>query len=162
MLEPSVVIGTAATGRGEMADERAVVEATLDAWHRRDAAGVAAQYAPDAVLHEHITGRTAVGGEAIAQVHLGWIPTFPDVRGEDLRWFQDGELVGYQVTWRGRQTGDLPVPDGTVVPATGRSIEIPAVNLHVVQGGRIVRQDHYFNAMTMLVQLGAVPAPAAA
>lgn len=145
-----------------MSRESDVVRAALEDWRRRDRVVLASRFAPDAVLHEHASGRTAEGASAIAAMHLGWTEAFPDADGDVEREFSDGELAGYQVVWRGTHDGPLMLPDGTVVPPSGRRIAIPAALIHVVRNDHIVRQDHYFDAVTMLAQLGVMPAGAAA
>jgi steroid delta-isomerase-like uncharacterized protein len=134
-----------------------LVMRSLDAWRRRDADALAATFAEDAVLHEHATQRTVRGADAIAANHLAWTRAFPDVDGDLGVVVGEGRVVAYQITWSGTQTGELPLPDGTVVPATGRNIRIPAAMFMVLVDGLIVEQHHHFDALTMLGQLGAMP-----
>lgn len=136
------------------------VAGALKDWAHRNVDALTARYAPDAVLHEHATGRTVKGAREIATVQIGWAHVFPDLGGELLGTFTDGDLSGYQVVWSGTHDGPLTLPDGGVVAPTGRRITVPAVMLNVVRDDRIVRQDHYFDALTMLTQLGVMPASA--
>ncbi|HWH15013.1 MAG TPA: nuclear transport factor 2 family protein [Miltoncostaeaceae bacterium] len=129
------------------------VMASFDAWRRNDHRAFAPTYAPDAVLHEHATGRTVHGGEAMAAHNLAWREVFPDIDGEMLSVSEDGGRVALQILWRGTHRGDLVLPDGTTVPATGRTIELPAAMFLVVADGLITRLDHYFNPLAMLAQL---------
>ena len=52
-------------------------------------------------------------------------------------------------------------PEGTI-PATGRKINIDACMAVTVEGEQIKESHQYFDLMTMMQQLGAVPEPAAA
>lgn len=145
-----------------MTDVRESAAAQMDAWQRRDAEAFTAFYAPDVVLREHATGTTLTGAAAVAAHNLGWTQVFPDIAAVVERQFADGGLVGWQLIWNGTHEGPLPLPDGTVVPPTGRAVQVPAVLMTEWRDGRVVAQDHYFNAAAMLMQLGVLPAPAAA
>lgn len=134
------------------------VMASFDAWRREDAAALAATYASDVRVHEHATGRTLSGAHEVAAHHLAWRRVFPDIDGEMGTVLAEGRMVALQLVWRGTHRGDLPLPDGTVVPATGRPIAVPAAWFFVLVDGLIVEMQHYFDAMTMLAQLGAAPA----
>lgn len=138
------------------------VAGALKDWAHRDVDAMASRYAHDAVLHEHATGRTVQGGREIATVQIAWTHVFSDLGGELQGTFTDGDLSGYQVIWTGTHDGPLPLPDGGMVAPTGRRVTVPAAMLHVVRDERIVRQDHYFDALTMLTQLGVMPASAQA
>jgi len=132
---------------------------SLDAWRRRDPDELAGSFAEDAVLHEHATRRVVRGADAIAATHLGWTRALPDVDGELGSVIGEGRMVAYQVVWRGTHTGDLALPDGGVVPATGATVALPASMFLVLVDGLIVEQHHYFDVLTMLGQMGVAPGP---
>jgi predicted ester cyclase len=60
------------------------------------------------------------------------------------------------VTWRGTQTGPLTTAAGTI-PASGKSQETHAVIVYAFEGAKIKASRHYFDAMTLLKQIGAEP-----
>jgi len=70
-----------------------------------------------------------------------------------------GNTASLEVTWEGTQTGDLEGPQGTV-PASGRQVSVPAVWVMEVEGDKGKALRHYFDLMTVLAQIGAVPAGA--
>lgn len=145
-----------------MTDVREFAMASMDAWNRRDADAFAAFYAPDAELHEHSSGVTLVGGPEVAAHNLAWTQSFSDLAATVERSFHDAAMAGWQLVWHGTHDGPLPLRNGEVAPPTGRTVEVPAVLMTEWRDGRIARQDHYFNAVTMLTQLGILPAPEAA
>jgi len=72
-----------------------------------------------------------------------------------------GETAVLEILWEGTQTGALATPGGEL-PASGRRVRIPAVQVIRVSGGKLQEGRHYFDMLGMLQQLGAVPGPAQA
>ena len=62
-----------------------------------------------------------------------------------------------EITWEDTQTGDLVGPLGAI-PASGRQVSLPAVWVVEVEGDTAKAVRHYFDLMTLLAQIGAVPA----
>lgn len=78
---------------------------------------------------------------------------FPDLHFEVQRTFANGDTFAYQWVASATHTGPLALPTGPV-PATGRSGAIPGVLISVVQDGKIVREETYWNQVELMVQLG--------
>jgi ketosteroid isomerase-like protein len=57
----------------------------------------------------------------------------------------------------GVNTGPLAMPDGSQLPATHRSAEIPAMELARVRNGKIVEHRFIWDNMAFLGQLGLLP-----
>ena len=100
--------------------------------NKHDWAGLASMFASDAVYLEpagHHKGREAVrafleaGGKA-----------FPDIRLETLLSIEEGDTVVAEWTVRGTNTGPLSMPDGTEIPATGKTLEYPGVIMRIRMG----------------------------
>lgn len=133
----------------------------LDSWNAGDRERHRGNWTEDAVLREHATGREVHGADAITDVHFAWREAFPDGHGEVVEALDAGDVAVMRVVWTGTQTGPMATPDGQVVPPTGQSFRVPACLVMRVRDGRVVAQDHYFDLMTLLVQLGVMPVPAA-
>jgi steroid delta-isomerase-like uncharacterized protein len=84
-----------------------------------------------------------------------WRAGFPDVRCE----VQDPIESGDRIAWRIRATG---THEGEFmgIPATGRQIDFDSMNHARAEDGRIVEHWMVMDVMTMLEQLGAIPAAA--
>jgi predicted ester cyclase len=67
-----------------------------------------------------------------------------------------GGTAVLEVTWKGTQTGPLTTAAGTI-PASGKRQETPAAVFYVFEGAKIKASRHYFDAMTLLKQIGAEP-----
>ena len=88
----------------------------------------------------------------------GWVTAFPDVRGTVLSAMRDGDRLCAEIHWEGTHDGPLVTPSGTL-PATGNRTSTRAAELFTIRDGRVVDIVHYVDVMTMMTQLGAVPAP---
>ena len=111
---------------------------------------------PDVVYYEPATGRRVEGVEEFIRVGQAWKAAFPDARGTITNALASGETAVLEITWEGSQTGDLETANGTI-PATGRRVTFPAVQIVEVAGGKVRETRHYFDLMGMLQQLGVVP-----
>lgn len=54
------------------------------------------------------------------------------------------------------------MPDGSQLPATGRRIEIKGMEMVIVRDGKMVVDNLYYDNVSLLLQLGLMPAPATA
>ena len=95
------------------------------------------------------TGDVYNGEEEVAQYYATSRATFPDQRNEvhALHFADDAVIVEFDLlgTHRGPLRG---------IPATGRSFRCPMVALFLFEGDRIVCERVYFDASTILRQLG--------
>jgi len=70
----------------------------------------------------------------------------------------DGNELFAEIEWTSTNTGDLPMPDGSTIPATGNTITIAAAYYaRVNDDGEIVEMRGYADAMAMMGQLGLLP-----
>lgn len=127
--------------------------AILEAFNAGDFARMG-ELAVGSAYVEPATGRRDEG-EAYLDGARMWKTAFPDVTGEIVKAYEDGNTAIFEMVWRGTQTGDLVTPNGTV-PATGRSILITAVQVIESDGTRLVENRHYLDIFGLMVQLGVV------
>src|SRR5207247_1482476 len=80
----------------------------------------------------------------------------PDSKGDVISAFGTGNLVALQITWTGTQTGAFTGPAGTI-PASGKRQTTPAAMIVKFQGDKVKEIHHYFDLMTFLQQIGAMP-----
>ncbi len=91
---------------------------------------------------------------------LFFAQAFPDSRAEPTNAFATEDQVVLEFTVRWTNTGPLHLPSGAI-PATGRSIELRFCQVIQLRKGKIVSFHTYYDMMTLLEQLGLVPAAAA-
>ena len=80
----------------------------------------------------------------------------PDVKGTVTNCVASGNTVTMEVSWTGTQTGPLIGPGGTI-PPSGRSHTTPSSWILEFDGNKISESRHYFDLVTLLTQLGAMP-----
>jgi steroid delta-isomerase-like uncharacterized protein len=122
------------------------------AWFDRDASALAADYA-ETCLVESPTHGPQTTRDAVRQVFATWFDAFPDLKfmREDV--LADGDRVALCF----KSTGTHMKPFG-VVPASGRAVEIRGVFVITFRDGQIVHERRYYDATSLLVQIGVLKA----
>jgi len=125
------------------------------AWNNGDLAMVDARYAPDYVGHG--PGQDLVGPEAFKQFVAMWREGLPDFHMT----IEDLMAVGDRVVWRFSVTG---TQQGTVlgVPPTGRAVQTTGIVFSRFTDGTWAEDYFEVDFVSLLQQIGAIPAPAAA
>jgi len=95
------------------------------------------------------------GRDAFRAAVQVWLDAFADLHCEVSHIVVDGDLVGWVVHTTGRHTGD-----SLGFPATGRSIDTLSPNIGRVRDGRAAEHWSEQGMLTMLQQLGIIPAMA--
>jgi predicted ester cyclase len=93
----------------------------------------------------------------LAGAHDAWqaaANAFSDWKHEVQAQYADGEVVITRTTGRGRHTGDF-----LGVPATGRDVTMDGIAIHRVVDGKIVEHWAQVDAVGLMMQIGAIPAP---
>ncbi len=110
---------------------------------QQDYAGLASLFAPDAVYVEPAgrhEGRDGIG--AWLAIFTG---AFSDVRFETSRFVEQADVIVVEWTWRNTNTGPLTMPDGSVIPATGKTNESDGVTILEVRDGQVVAARDYYD-----------------
>jgi steroid delta-isomerase-like uncharacterized protein len=128
----------------------------VDAFNTGDWERVRAGLASDARYDELGTERKIDGPEKIMELFKGWKQAFPDAAGTVTSAFASGDTAVLEVTWKGTHTGPLTTAEGTI-PASGKRQETPAAIVFTFEGDKIKESRHYFDSMTLLKQIGALP-----
>jgi ketosteroid isomerase-like protein len=128
-----------------------------EAFNRRDWDRMRALTAPDVAFTDHARAITTDGFDEF----LGWIQEWPtgmsDARVDEPQYLDAG--THSVCRFRGRGVNDGPMGPAN---ATGRQIDLAFCEIVRVEGDRIVSGEMYYDAMTMMAQLGVVQAPAVA
>ena len=82
---------------------------------------------------------------------------FPESSTELTNAFGTENQVVLEFTGWGTNTGPLHMPTGDL-PPTGHSVERRFCNVYQIRNGKIVSLHSYYDLMTMMQQLGLVPA----
>jgi steroid delta-isomerase-like uncharacterized protein len=128
------------------------------AWNRGDAAGVVAHTREDATYRDVASPEPTRGRAAIQTAAQAYMTAFPDLHIEDTSTVCDGNLLVQE--WIATGTHDGPLLQ---FEATHRSVSTEGCTVvEFDAGGEIVATTMYWNPMSLLAQIGALPDPAAA
>jgi steroid delta-isomerase-like uncharacterized protein len=86
-----------------------------------------------------------------------YLAAFPDARFTIDDQFAEGDRVATRWTARGTHQGEL-----AGISPTGKEVTVTGLTFSRFEGGKIVEDWLIWDTLGMLVQLGAVPAPARA
>jgi steroid delta-isomerase-like uncharacterized protein len=95
------------------------------------------------------TGEVHDGEEAVAKYFAETRRAFPDQRNETIALHHADDAVIVEFWLRGTHRGEL-----RGIPPTGRAFEVRAVAFFLFDGAGLVCERVYFNAATILGQLG--------
>lgn len=128
----------------------------IEMWNTASAELAAQAYTLHAQYHE--PGREPLHGPRefaarAAEIHAG----FPDFHTEVTRTLVEGNQFVLCWTCRGTHKGAF-----NGIPATGKLVEFRGVSVGRISQGRIHEECVYYDRLSILEQLGAVPTPARA
>jgi predicted ester cyclase len=140
-------------GAGMEADYAAGVQAAFDLINAGDIEGAAGLLAPD-YTHSNpngVTTDTAAWTASLAGFHAA----FPDLTLTANVIVAEGDYVMTALTISGTHTADMMLPDGSALPPTNASLELPAIMLtHFNADGLPDYSWEEFDQLTFLGQLG--------
>jgi steroid delta-isomerase-like uncharacterized protein len=140
-----------------MAAATDVHRAAHEAFNSRDWEAMRALVAPDTIYDDHPRGLTLQGVDNFVAWVQEWAAGMSDARIEEARYLDAG--THSVCMFRGRGINDGPMGPAN---ATGRPLDLAFCEILRVEDGRVTGGDAYYDALTMLSQLGVVQAPAAA
>lgn len=141
-----------------MTDIEHAARDSLELFNRGDFDGIRSLLGPGFVYEESGTGRRITDADEVVEAFRAWRSALPDVVGTMERMVVDGSTVAMEIRWRGTHSGTLGTPSGDI-PATGRSVDAWATMWQEWEDGRLVSERHHLDVLTMLAQIGAIPAP---
>ncbi|MHA4852863.1 MULTISPECIES: ester cyclase [unclassified Rhodococcus (in: high G+C Gram-positive bacteria)] len=101
-------------------------------------------------------GFTQVGAPYVCLWMAGFFATFPDLRHRPRRVVVDGNEIAFELHVTGTHTEDLPLPDGSSIPPTGRSLDITLGEFWTLAEGRVKNYTVYYDHHDFLTQMSAL------
>ncbi len=139
-----------------MADLIEIAREAVEAFNSSDWERTKAIVTPDYVYNEMGTGRSIEGPDEVVAALKGWKEAMADATGTVTNALVSGNTVTLQVTWEATHTGPLAGPMGTI-PASGKRQVTPAAWILTFEGDKIKESHHYFDMLSLLTQIGAIP-----
>lgn len=122
------------------------------AWRAHDAAALAADHAPDAVVISP-TGGVLEGREDIERVYRIWFTAFPDLGFVERDVLVDGDRAVLLITVTGTHAGDF-----FGLPASGRKVQAQCAFVYTLRDGIIVHEQRILDFTGVLIQVGVLKA----
>jgi steroid delta-isomerase-like uncharacterized protein len=110
-------------------------------------------YTPNVVQHDAATPVPVTSAEALKQYVGGFLHAMPDLHFTIDDLLAEGDKVLWRFTAKGTQTGDL-----MTIPPSGRTATVTGMVLFRLANGKIAEVWVNFDALTMLQQMGVIPA----
>ena len=110
--------------------------------------------APEVTMEDMASGDKKQGIDQVMEYVTGWKSTFSDITGVVNNRIESGDTLIEECTWSGTNDGEIPMPDGSKIPATGKSVTIKNVMIWGYKDGKLSSFKNYRDAMSMGAQLG--------
>jgi len=137
-------------------DTPTLVRAHYDAFNKRDIEKNLSLVADD-VKWTNVPFNVTYTGRTGVRDFLGiWTTAMPDCKVEVLNVFGGEEWTVGEFIGRGTHTGPLARPQGNI-PATQKKLEMKFCEVFKIKNGQIAEARVYFDAATLLQQLGLLP-----
>ena len=144
-----------------MSAHRELLDRYVERYNAGDLEGVMELYADDAVqgMPDGVFGGRAAIRERLANELEG----IPDLTHTVVSFVEQGDAFADEWTFVGTHAGRLTLPDGTVLPPTGKRVQVRGMEVvRVGPDGKIVLNTLYYDNLAVAVQLGLVPEGATA
>jgi steroid delta-isomerase-like uncharacterized protein len=138
-----------------MSDNKAIIERFEQAFAENDTGTIDELCSPGLVDHNPVPPNPPTLDGLKAAI-AGYTSAFPDLAISGLQVIGEGDMVATHWTASGTHQGDMPG-----IPATGKRISVEGMNLYRLVDGRITEVWTQFDGVSMLQQLGVMPAPEA-
>jgi steroid delta-isomerase-like uncharacterized protein len=111
----------------------------------------------DFVEHEQLGPGLPPNREGAKQFFAVALTAFPDLRAVIEDEIAEGDKVVVRSTWSGTHQGEFQG-----IPATGKRVTFQVIDIVRFQNGKIIEHWGQTDALGLLQQLGAIPAPGSA
>jgi hypothetical protein len=127
-----------------------------DAFNARDWEAVDAVHHPDMVAHITGLAEPIYGSEAHSAAMQQFLRSFPDMHVNTPYpiQFGDGDWITVVTNVTGTFTGEMILPDGNVIPPTGKAFDLEFAQTTKWDGDRLIIIAAFWDASLQAKQLG--------
>ena len=111
----------------------------------------------DCVSTDFATGQVSKGIDGNMQDVEMWRASFGDIKVEAISHTVSGNTVVTEMKFTGTNDGDMPMPDGSSIPATGNTVQMQGCQICEFKDGKMINARQYYDMMGMMAQLGLMP-----
>ena len=131
-----------------------IVDKFFEAMTNRDLDTAMSFMHEDCVNTDTGSGQVMTGLEENRADMQNWLTTFSNMKVETISHVESGDMVATEMKMTGVNTGDMSMPDGSTIPATGKTVEMNGCQVVHFKDGKMIKATQYYNMMSMMVQLG--------
>jgi steroid delta-isomerase-like uncharacterized protein len=113
-------------------------------------------FAPDFIEHEQLPPGMPSGREGVKVLASVLRSAFTDFKATIEDMLAEDDKVVVRMTWSGTHKGEF-----MGVPATGKRVSIGVIDIIRITNGKVVEHWGQMDAMGLMQQIGAIPAPVA-
>ncbi len=135
-------------------DNATIVRAHYDAFNRREMEKDLSLVTDDVKWLNIPFNVNFSGHKGYREYLQNWTTAMPDCKVEVLHTVVGEEWIAVEFIGRGTHTGPLVGPYGTTIPATQKKLDLKFCELLRIKDGQIAEARVYFDAATMMRQLG--------
>jgi hypothetical protein len=128
-----------------------------DAFNVRDTAGMDAVHHPEMIAYVMGNAEPLYGRGAHAAAMEQFFRVFPDVRVHNDPYpiqFGSGEWITVITRVTGTFTGEMTLPDGTVIPPTGKAFDVEFVQTVKWDGDQVTEIAAFWDSAEQARQIG--------
>jgi steroid delta-isomerase-like uncharacterized protein len=137
-------------------DNASVVRAHYDAFNRRDVEKSKTLVTDDVKFTNIPFNVDFTGPKGYREYLDNWTTAMPDAKVEIVNVIANADWVAVEFVGRGKHTGPLAGPDGPI-SATYKQLDMKFCELLRLRDGQIAEARVFFDAATMMRQLGILP-----
>lgn len=108
----------------------------------------------DATMEDMAVGKKCSGSNEVLGYAQSWKTGFPDMVGTCEHRIESENILVEECSWTGTNTGSLTAPDGSSIPATGKTVTVKNAMIWEFENGKVKSCKNYLDMMSMLGQLG--------
>ena len=140
-----------------MADAKKIVRQLFEEPWKGNMDVIDEYIAPGYIGHDPSEPELIRGPDGLKASIQKYLDGFPDGRITVDDQIAEGDKVATRWTGRGTHTGEI-----AGIAPTGKEVTVTGLTISLLEGGLVVEEWNTWDTLGMLVQLGAVPAPAQA
>ena len=135
---------------------KALIVRFVDELFNRGNTGIVGEiFAPDFIEREQLPPGIPDGREGVKVLTSMLRSAFPDFKATIDDILAEGDKVVIRMTWSGTQKGEF-----MGVPATGKRVSFGVIDIIRITNGKLVEHWGQMDSMSLMQQIGAIPAPA--
>ena len=133
-----------------------VIRSWTDAFMAEDWEKISEIYAEDTVGQDP-AGTIMKGREENIAGDKMWRSMLSDFKFEFGEFMQSGNTCVVEMEVTATMTGEMEMPDGSKLPATGKKIDFQGIQVVEFKDDKMYKGSQYYNPMVMMEQLGLMP-----